>query len=173
MGRAVSPRSERRTRVRRIEQQAETQASSMRRVVYPTQSTEIVYQVPPGVVSRRDVEALGTPRFVRGASSKTWASWNALPPRGPRRRAGAWLDAVPLASPDASPRPTPAPEAFEVAATTWCAWSVEARAWLWAVTSWRKVPGAMRAEGVDAEAARRILEVAAQYGLAGLEEAPC
>ena len=80
----------------------------------------------------------------------------------------AQLDGVPVADPDPAVEPEPA--ALEVSASTWCSWPVHVRESLRAVTSWMKAPGVMRTEVVDGATAERVRDVAAQHGVAGLEE---
>lgn len=131
--------------------------------------TLVVFEVPANVTTRSAVELLGAPRYARVGASKwrlfygdaepSWArSWGRL----------KQLDGVPIADPDPVVEPTPA--AFEVGASTWCSWPVHARESLRAVTSWVKGPGVMRTEVLDGATAERVRDLAAQHGLAGLEE---
>lgn len=139
------------------------------RVTYRDQggTSSAVFEVPAGVTTRREVETVGTLRYVAiggqwkavGGAAPAWArSWGS-----PKQ-----LDKVPHAAPDEALPPAPA--SFVVGASTWCSWPAEVRASLRAVTSWTKGDGVMRTEPLDGPTAERVRDLAAQRGLVGLEE---
>lgn len=130
--------------------------------------TVLVFEVPVGVATRRAVEAQGVLRYSRVGASK-WRPWEGVEPPW----ASSWgrprhLDAVPVADPD--PPIDARPASFVVGASAWCSWPVHVRESLRAVTSWTKAPGVMRTEVVDGATAERVRNVAAQFGVVGLEE---
>ncbi len=157
--------------MRRIARSPKTPRPNLRAVYYRDSHapTLVVFEVPAGVTTRSAVELRGTPRYVRVGASK-WRPWDRLTEPSWARSWGRLkqLDGVPIADPDPVVEPTPA--AFEVGASTWCSWPVHARESLRAVTSWVKGPGVMRTEVLDGATAERVRDLAAQHGLAGLEE---
>lgn len=129
-------------------------------------SSSAVFEVPPGVTTRREVETVGTLRyaFVGGC----WNPVGAPPPWARSWGSSKQLAKVRHAAPN-SVRPL-APAAFVVAAPTWCGWATEARASLRAAAPWEKAPGVMRTGPLDGPTAERVRDLAVQHGLVGLEE---
>lgn len=160
--------------MRRAARAPKTPRPNLRAVYYRHSHapTMVVFEVPPGVTTRSAVETTGTPRYVRVGASK-WRLCNGSAEPSWSRSWGRpkQLDGVPLADPDpVGPVVEPNPGRFEVSASTWCSWPVRIRVALRAVTSWTKGPGVMTTELVDGATAERVRDVAAQHGLAGVEE---
>jgi hypothetical protein len=143
----------------------------LRRVAF-ADGSHVVFEVAKGTTTRAAVQTRGIPRYVLGAAARGWKPW---PVGETPVWARSWgrpeqLSAVPLADPD--PARDLRPAAFEVSASTWCSWPVDARESLRAVTAWAKVPGAVSTAELDGPTAQRVRDLAAQRGLEGLEEHP-